>query len=130
MAHLGHMYANGLVVQQDNETAVEWFLKSSESSTPSASGLLGLGYMYMTGYGVALDYSKALLLLNKAALYADRRRPEAHFHLAVMHLNGWGLPKPNIEMAQKLFAQAAYVRSCKCSLFSTSNIAIFRYFDP
>ena len=33
-------------------------------------------------------------------------------------------------MAQKLFAQAAYVGSHECLLFSTLNITIFRYFHP
>ena len=58
MAHLGHMYANGLGVPADNLTAVEYFTDAvQEAGHPSA--LFGLGYMHMSGYGVEKDLKKA-----------------------------------------------------------------------
>ena len=32
MAHLGHIYANGIMVAQSNETALAWFWKAAEKS--------------------------------------------------------------------------------------------------
>ena len=53
MAAVGHMYANGRGVQQDNETAIEWFTRaaSDKSGAPDPSALFGLGYMQLHGYG-------------------------------------------------------------------------------
>ena len=50
MAHLGHMYANGVGVEASNATALEWFKRGAEKSHPSA--LYGLGYAYLGGFGV------------------------------------------------------------------------------
>ena len=30
MAHLGHLYANGIAVPQDNATAFDWLYKAAE----------------------------------------------------------------------------------------------------
>lgn len=53
MAAVGHMYANGRGVAQDNATAIEWFTRavSEESGPADASALFGLGYMQLHGYG-------------------------------------------------------------------------------
>lgn len=47
MAHLGHIYANGEGVPQDNATAVAWFKRAADRGHPS--GALALGYMHLTG---------------------------------------------------------------------------------
>lgn len=66
MAHLGHMYANGLGVTADNATAVEYFTDAvQESGHPAA--LFGLGYMHMSGYGVEKDLKKAFQFFAAAA---------------------------------------------------------------
>ena len=66
MSMLGHMYANGLSVEQSNETAIKWFTESWEgSSWPGAAN--GLGYLHMHGMGVEQDYEKALEWASKAA---------------------------------------------------------------
>ena len=65
MAHLGHMYANGQGVPQSNETALEWFISSSDAGHPS--GLYGLGYMYVSGQGVPQDHRRAFELFEEAA---------------------------------------------------------------
>lgn len=66
MAHLGHMYANGLGVPADNETAIEYFTDAgAESGHPSA--IFGLGYMHLSGYGVEKDLKKAFQFFGAAA---------------------------------------------------------------
>ena len=49
VAALGHAYANGLGVEQNNKTAVKLLTRAAEAGHPS--GLYGLGYMYLTGNG-------------------------------------------------------------------------------
>lgn len=64
MVHLGHAYANGLVVQQNNTTAWDWFWKSAELGHPG--GFYGLGYMHLTGQGAQVDYRQAMKYLTYA----------------------------------------------------------------
>jgi len=87
-SHLGHMYAQGMGVEQDNATALEFFRKgAAKGHAPSQNGL---GYMYMQGYGVAQSHSKALQLFQKAA---ERGNAEAQFNLGAMHIAGLGVRK-------------------------------------
>ena len=65
LAHLGHMYMNGMGVQQDNETAVHFLKAAAEGG--ASSGLFGLGYMYLTGHSMQQDYGKAFKLLQAAS---------------------------------------------------------------
>lgn len=53
MAAVGHMYANGRGVAQNNATAIKWFTRaaSDDPGPPDASALFGLGYMQLHGYG-------------------------------------------------------------------------------
>lgn len=64
MAHLGHMYANGIAVKQDNNTAWRWFWRAAEQGHPS--GLYGLGYMHLTGQGADVDYKQAFQYFKQA----------------------------------------------------------------
>lgn len=57
MAHLGHMYANGIAVKQDNATSWKWFWKAAEHGNPS--GFYGLGYMHLIGQGAEVDHKMA-----------------------------------------------------------------------
>lgn len=83
MGHLGHMYANGLSVVANNQTAIEWFSKAIEGQ--DANGHYGMGYMYLTGFGIERSYKKALEHFSHAA---RQDHTEAEFHLGVMHLKG------------------------------------------
>ncbi len=47
LAALGHAYANGLGVEQNNKTAFKLLSRAAEGGHPS--GMYGLGYMYLTG---------------------------------------------------------------------------------
>jgi SEL1 protein len=65
MAHIGHAYANGIAVSQNNATAKAWFLKAAEKGHPS--GILGLGVMHLTGQGTPVDHGLAARYLTSAA---------------------------------------------------------------
>ena len=51
-----------------------------------------LGYMYKIGRGVDIDFEKAAHYF-KRALAADPDHPMANFHLAEMHLKGFGVER-------------------------------------
>ena len=65
MAHLGHMYANGVGVVENNETARQYFQAAAEAGNPS--GQFGLGYMHLTGHGLEQDYKAAFKLFQHAS---------------------------------------------------------------
>lgn len=66
MSHLGHMYANGLGVKQDNGTALQWFEKGATKGHKNAH--FGLGYMYLSGYGVRQNHHKAFHHFSKVEM--------------------------------------------------------------
>lgn len=72
------MYANGMGVQQDNETALHFFKHAAEGG--SSSGLFGLGYMHLTGHTTQQDYRKAFKLLQAASEMVG---------LSAMHVTRW-----------------------------------------
>ena len=97
MAHLGHMYANGLGVEQSNATSMKYFQVAADMG--SAHGMYGLGYMHLSGYIEEFDEKAkaksndeefnvklAIKYLHKAA---DKGHVEAIFLLGVVYLNGW-----------------------------------------
>ena len=52
------MYAQGIGVEQNNVTALEYFRRgAAKDHAPSQNGL---GYMYMHGYGVEKNFKKAV----------------------------------------------------------------------
>jgi hypothetical protein len=59
------MYANGLGVPASNESALHWFRLAAEKNHPSAQ--YGLGYMHLSGYGVAKDAKKAFKFFSSAS---------------------------------------------------------------
>lgn len=84
MAHLGHMYMNGVGVEASNATALEWFRQAAERNHPSA--LFGLGYMHLSGFGVPKDAKKAFKYFTAAAEQV-RTCPHTHaLHHAVAGL--------------------------------------------
>lgn len=59
------MYANGMGVSQDNQTALHYLQAAVDGG--SASGLFGLGYMYLTGHTLQQDHRKAFKLFQAAS---------------------------------------------------------------
>lgn len=64
-AHLGHMYANGVGVDQNNDTARQYFQAAANAGNPS--GQFGLGYMHLTGQSVEQDHGTAFKLFQHAS---------------------------------------------------------------
>lgn len=64
-AQMGHMYASGLGVPVNNQTAIKWFRQGSQGG--SASAKFALGFMYLQGHSLPQDYRIALKYLNAAA---------------------------------------------------------------
>ena len=91
-SHLGHMYAQGIGVEGDNATALEYFRKGAAKAHPPSQN--GLGYMYMHGYGVAQSHKKALEYFKAAAEKGDAtawKTPPAAMCLCQMRASrlGW-----------------------------------------
>lgn len=112
MAQIGHMYANGDGVPQNNVTALDWFLKSVEGNIPDASGLFGVGYMYLHGYGFEQNSTDALQWLRGAA---EKHNAEALYHLGIIGLEEPHSTPEDTREALKHLQDAAAVRFvCVC----------------
>lgn len=105
MAQIGHIYANGEGVPQNNKTALDWFLQSIEGKTPDPSGLFGVGYMYLHGYGVEQNTTEAVDWLKGAA---KRHNAEALYHLGIIRLEeAYRTPEETQEAVQNIQDAAA-----------------------
>ena len=101
-SHVGNMYAQGVGVAQNNETALDWFRRGAGKDHPPSQN--GLGFMYMHGHGVDRDYKKALEYFKAAA---ERGNAEAQFNLGAMHIGGMGVRKAH-DKALHYFTLAAH----------------------
>lgn len=98
------MYLNGHGVEQNFETAIKWFEKSSKQGNKDAQNYLGL--MYYDGIGVRQNYIISAEWFEKAA---DQGHPSAMFMLGKMYRDGEGVDfnEKSAELLQK---------SCKAGL--------------
>ncbi|MGB5580334.1 MAG: tetratricopeptide repeat protein, partial [Woeseia sp.] len=85
----------------DYETALAQWQPLADAGDPRAQ--FGLGTMYASGFGVALDDAQAFHWLGLAA---EQGNVQAQYQLGVMHQNGWGVPMSS-EQAADWFVQAA-----------------------
>lgn len=70
MYRIGMIYFSGELGQrQDNEKALEWFLKASKHFHVDAT--FNIGYCYEYGYGVTQNNEKAIHYYKKASLLGD-----------------------------------------------------------
>lgn len=70
MYRMGMIYFSGeLGQQQDNEKALDWFLKASGQFHVDAT--FNIGYCYENGHGVARNNEKAIHYYKKASLLGD-----------------------------------------------------------
>ena len=65
-----------------------------------------LGRMYLYGYGVPQDHTKALDWLRKGRESRELSSGNVEYNLSVMYRNGWGVPKDH-KKAFELAYQAA-----------------------
>jgi SEL1 protein len=88
MGHLGNMYAQGIHVAADNQTALSYFRRGVEKGNALAQN--GLGFMSMYGMGVPQSYDEAFKSFSKAA---EQGNQEARFNLGALHVGGYGVAK-------------------------------------
>lgn len=87
---LGWCYANGIVIDFDNERAIECFNLGAEKN--DAFSMYQLGLRYYMGYGVAQDVDKAVKLIEKAAQGGNA---DAQYQMALMCDEAYPLTKNN-----------------------------------
>ena len=101
-ASLGYMYANGLGVNIDYDTAALWLSKSAAQGDVDAQ--LSLGNLFYLGLGVPKDHARA------ASLYISALRGSfsvvAGYNIGLMYEKGDGVEQ-NFEYAQFYFTRAA-----------------------
>ncbi|CAF2524982.1 unnamed protein product [Rotaria sp. Silwood2] len=102
LAYLGKLYSEkNDFIQQNNETAVQFFQSAADKGNPI--GQAGLGLAYYHGAGVERDYDKAFRLFH---LSADQSYAEGQLMLGVMYYNGQGIRR-DFKMALKWFQAAS-----------------------
>jgi len=70
MSELGRRYLNGIGIKQDEDQALEWFLRAAELDEPEA--MYQLGFMFETGIRVKKDKAKAVWYYERAAELGHR----------------------------------------------------------
>jgi uncharacterized protein len=99
--YLGRMYHFGILMDQNNKKAFEWFEKAAEQRHAGAQ--CNLGVMYFKGLGVPQSDKQAFAWTEKAARQGDSR---AQYNLGVMYFKGQGV-KQSDEQAFECYEQAA-----------------------
>ncbi|RIA90942.1 hypothetical protein C1645_737487 [Glomus cerebriforme] len=94
---LGRMYLRGEGVEQNNKTALKWFIRGVRLDDPAAWN--GLGIMYMEGIEVEKNYEQAMRLFKNAA---EKEYTEAQVNLGLYYYK-----KGKIESALEFFRLAA-----------------------
>ena len=100
--NLGHMYANGYGVPENDKTAVKWFTKAAEQGL--AEGQFNLGAMYDFGDGVPQNDKTAVKWYTLAA---EQGYAKGQYNLGTMYANGRGVPE-NDKTAVKWYTLASY----------------------
>ena len=85
---LGRLYAEGLGVSKEPETAAKWYARGDELGDIQAT--FALGVLYAEGRGVKKDRSKSAELFEKAARTGH---PLANYNLGLLFLKGDGKPE-------------------------------------
>jgi TPR repeat protein len=96
---IGHMYANGLGVEQDYEKAMEWYLKVEDD----AESQFAIAELFANGRGISQSYPIA------AEWYAKAARNDLTYvkvALADLYASGQGVPQNDLE-AMSWYLRAA-----------------------
>ena len=88
------IYFSGNLVKQDLKQAQQWLIRSSDSGYMAATSLLG--YKYLNGEGVGVDYDKAYRYFETAA---EDGNALALFGLAHMYSKGLGVDENLVSSA-------------------------------
>lgn len=101
---VGHCYARGHGVAQNDVEAAAWYRKSALQRPPGFSAAQhALGSCYLRGVGVPQDYLKAVYWLRKAA---DQELAVAEYDIGNAYRLGTGLPQ-DFEAAASWYEKAA-----------------------
>lgn len=100
--NLGLLYANGMGVARDLQTARRWFEAAAENG--SAQAQYNLALMLQTGNGVERDFAVARRWYESAA---RQGLAAAQNNLGLMYLNGEGMPRDQARAVRWLNRAAA-----------------------
>ena len=99
--NLGLMYEKGLVVPQDHNKAIKWYLKAADQGHVGAQYKLGCMYCECEGPScecegpsVIKDYNEAIKWYRKAA---DQGHAGAQYKLGLMYSNGEGVLRDYVQ---------------------------------
>ncbi len=98
---VGLYYAQGMGVERNEETAVEWYQRAAESK--NADAIIALGNAYREGKGVLKDDNKCLQYYTQAADLGDAR---AIYILADCYFNG-DIAERDVPRAVRLYQKSA-----------------------
>ncbi|KAG0376433.1 hypothetical protein BGX24_007759 [Mortierella sp. AD032] len=98
---LGVRYRGGDGVDQNYQTAMEWYLKAAEKGNADAQ--TNIGWLYSKGWGVPKDHSQAADWYLKAA---EQGHPAAQNNIGSMYDRGEGVPQ-NYAQAMGWYLKAA-----------------------
>lgn len=91
MYALGHLYARGLGVKQDDQKAVEWYRKAAEQGQLGA--MMTMGFMYQDGRGVEKDEVEGFKWILRSA---EQGYAIAQYNLAYAYQTGLGVTKDEV----------------------------------
>jgi uncharacterized protein len=89
---IGTLYAEGRGVEQNDETALMWFLRAAKKGEPSAQ--YDVGASYMGGNGAKKDEAEAAKWFLRAA---NQGMVYAQFNIGLLYASGTGVQQDNIE---------------------------------
>ena len=98
---IGQIYAEGLGVPQNLQSAASWYQMAARNGDAIATFELGL--MYQNGRGVARDRARAAELFQRAA---DMGNLTAKYNLGLLHIEGKYVA-PDLAAAARLIGEAA-----------------------
>ena len=94
---LGRLYAEGLGVSKEPQTAAKWYARGDELGDIQAT--FALGVLYAEGRGVKKDRNKSAELFEKAARTGH---PLANYNLGLLFLKGDGKPQNEYRAAMHI----------------------------
>ncbi|OAQ25699.1 HCP-like protein [Linnemannia elongata AG-77] len=98
---LGDMYRTGQGVQQDYQTAMDWYRKAADQG--DSVGLRKVGVLHEHGQGVTQSYTTALEWYLRAA---ECGHPAAQLNIGILYRHGYGVPQ-DYDEAMAWFVKAA-----------------------
>ena len=111
--YLAFMYRTGTGVKQNNQKAIEFYMRAIEKG--NSKSMNNLATMYITGNTVEQNYQKAIELYTRAI---EKGNSSSMNNLAHMYQNGYGLGQNN-QKAIELYMRAIE----KGNLTSMNNLA-------